>query len=57
MFFVVGFRNGVFLFIGGKGSGKLILVKVICKEVFDKLDVYVERVDCKILWGKRFENI
>ncbi|XP_014307880.1 peroxisome biogenesis factor 1 isoform X5 [Myotis lucifugus] len=57
MSLVAGLRNGAVLLTGGKGSGKSTLAKALCKEAFDTLDAHVEMVDCKVLRGKRLENI
>ncbi|KFP01096.1 Peroxisome biogenesis factor 1, partial [Calypte anna] len=53
----VGLRSGGVLLTGGKGSGKSTLAKAICKEAFDRLDAYVEVIDCKALRGKRLVNV
>ncbi|XP_069770023.1 peroxisomal ATPase PEX1 isoform X2 [Narcine bancroftii] len=52
-----GLRSGALLLTGIKGSGKTTLAKAICREAADKLEAYVEIIDCKALQGKRTENI
>uniref|UniRef100_A0A4W3J9M4 Peroxisomal ATPase PEX1 n=1 Tax=Callorhinchus milii TaxID=7868 RepID=A0A4W3J9M4_CALMI len=54
---VLGLRNGALLLTGIKGSGKSTLAKTICRDAADKLEAYVEIIDCKTLRGKRAENI
>ncbi|RXM32271.1 1-aminocyclopropane-1-carboxylate synthase-like protein 1, partial [Acipenser ruthenus] len=40
-----------------QGSGKSALAKALCREAADKLDAYVEVINCKQLRGKRCETV
>lgn len=49
---IFGFYNGMFLIIGSRGSGKILLVKVLCRRMAEKENlVRIFLVDCKLFRG------